>query len=30
MVIGHIEKEDLKLIKLLPKEISFEFKSVYF
>lgn len=26
MVIGHIEKEDLKLIKNLPKEILLEFK----
>ena len=26
MVIGHIEKEDLKFLKKLPKEILFEFK----
>lgn len=26
MAIGHIEKEDLKLIRKLPKEVLFEFK----
>lgn len=30
MVIGHIDKAYLKLIRDLPKEVSFEFKSVYF
>lgn len=29
MVIGHVEKEDLKLIRNLPKEAPFEFKPAY-
>ncbi len=28
MVIGHIEKEDLKKLKNLPKEVLLEFKKV--
>lgn len=26
MVIGHVKKEDLKLLRKLPKEVLFEFK----